>query len=357
MVRTPLYIDPMIDFAFKKIFKESGKKHLIIRPINVIFGLNIADVEIEESEQLGITSEERKATLDMYCTAEDGSKFLIEVQISNQEHFTERSIFYAPRLISKDASRGVWDYNIRPVFVLGLLNFDMRHLESFSPDPNKFIHKYSLLEEESLEPMSRNLRFAFLEIQRFNKKKEDCNSFQDRFLFVLKNISTFAIKPDLWDDPYFEDFMEEAEFANMTVEQQDKYIMSMKQKWDYENTLAYKEKKGIEKGIEKGIKNTAMQMLKYGIPIADVAIISGISEKELSDMTVEQQDKYIMSMKQKWDYENALAYKEKEGIEKQAIKSAKLMLKYDLPINEIAHNTGLSPEVLNDMKRELDNAQ
>ena len=151
--------------------------------------------------------------------------------------------------------------------------------------------------------------------------------------------------------------MEEAEFANMTVEQQDKYIMSMKQKWDYENTLAYKEKKGIEKGIEKGIKNTAMQMLKYGIPIADVAIISGISEKELSDMTVEQQDKYIMSMKQKWDYENALAYKEKEGIEKQAIKSAKLMLKYDLPINEIAHNTGVSPEVLNDMKRELDNAQ
>ncbi|MBQ6576795.1 MAG: hypothetical protein IJL91_03490 [Bacteroidales bacterium] len=60
MVRTPLYIDPMIDFAFKKIFKESGKKHLIIRPINVIFGLNIADVEIEESEQLGITSEEKK---------------------------------------------------------------------------------------------------------------------------------------------------------------------------------------------------------------------------------------------------------------------------------------------------------
>ena len=28
------YIDPMVDFGFKKIFKESGKKQLIIRPLH-----------------------------------------------------------------------------------------------------------------------------------------------------------------------------------------------------------------------------------------------------------------------------------------------------------------------------------
>ena len=29
----PLYIDPMVDLGFKKIFKDSGKKQLLIRPI------------------------------------------------------------------------------------------------------------------------------------------------------------------------------------------------------------------------------------------------------------------------------------------------------------------------------------
>ena len=44
-----LYIDPMVDFGFKKIFKDSGKKQLIIRPLNAIFGLDIADIDIRES--------------------------------------------------------------------------------------------------------------------------------------------------------------------------------------------------------------------------------------------------------------------------------------------------------------------
>ena len=49
------YIDPMVDFGFKRIFKESGKKQLIIRPLTTIFGLDIEDIEIKDSEQLGLT--------------------------------------------------------------------------------------------------------------------------------------------------------------------------------------------------------------------------------------------------------------------------------------------------------------
>lgn len=40
-------------------FKESGHKQLIIRPLNAIFGLDIADIDIRESEQLGLTDQER----------------------------------------------------------------------------------------------------------------------------------------------------------------------------------------------------------------------------------------------------------------------------------------------------------
>ena len=72
MTNKPIYIDPMVDYGFKKIFKESGKKQLIIRPLNAIFGLDIEDIDIRESEQQGLTEQERKATYDMHCATRNG---------------------------------------------------------------------------------------------------------------------------------------------------------------------------------------------------------------------------------------------------------------------------------------------
>ena len=46
--------------------------------------------------------------------------------------------------------------------------------------------------------------------------------------------------------------MEEASFAGMSWEEQEAYIASMKQKWDYKNSLDFAEQKGLEKGRAEG---------------------------------------------------------------------------------------------------------
>ena len=270
-----VYIDPMVDFGFKKIFKDSGKKQLIIRPLNAIFGLDIEDIDIRESEQPGLTDQERKVTYDMHCDTRDGKSFIIEVQLADQPYFMERAIFYSSRTISHKAQRGPWNYDFRPVFFLGFLNFDIRHLDPEKADPEQFIHKFSLLEEQTNELMSRALRFAFMEVARFDKSIEACNTFEDRFLYLMKNLPTFAEKPELWADmdPYFDDLMEEAAFANMTWEEQERYIASMKQKWDYQNTLDFAEMKGVEK--------VAREMLKDNVPIETIVKYSGLTEEQV----------------------------------------------------------------------------
>ena len=65
------YIDPMVDFGFKKIFKDSGNKQLLIRPLNAIFGLDIVDITIRDGEQLGLSKEERSSSFDLYCETAD----------------------------------------------------------------------------------------------------------------------------------------------------------------------------------------------------------------------------------------------------------------------------------------------
>ena len=181
----------------------------------------------------------------------------------------------------------MWNYGLQPTFFLGMLNFDLRHLEPEKADPSRFIHKFSLYEDETYELMSRSLRFAFLEVSRFNKSKEECRDFEDKFLYVMKNLPTFALEPDLWDDKdtYFNSLMEEAAFANMTFEEQERYIASMKQKWDYKNTLDFARSEGREAGFSEGreeerisnakaliLNGVSMEIISksLGIPIADL---------------------------------------------------------------------------------------
>ena len=272
-----LYIDPMVDFGFKKIFKESGHKQLIIRPLNAIFGLDIADIDIRESEQLGLTDQERKATFDMHCETKDGLSFIIEVQLADQPYFMERAIFYTSRTISHKAQSGEWNYDLKPIFFLGLLNFDIRHLEPEKADPLRFIHKFSLREDETHEQMSQALRFAFMEVARFNKTKDECETFEERFLWIMKNLPTFAEEPELWDDPYFKEFMEQAEFANMSWEEQEKYIASMKQKWDYKNSIDFAEQKGREEERQENARN----LKSLGVAIDTIAQALGLSVDEV----------------------------------------------------------------------------
>ena len=96
-------------------------------------------------------------------------------------------------------------------------------------------------------------------------------------------------KPELWDDPYFDEFMEESTFASMTFEEQEQYIASMKQKWDYKNSLYFAEQKGLEKGRAEGraegreeerIKN-AKQFKGFGVAVEIIAQATGLIEDQV----------------------------------------------------------------------------
>ena len=292
---TPKYIDPMVDFGFKKIFKESGKKQLLIRPLNAIFGLDIVDINIRESEQMGLVREAHRVSYDLFCTGADSNRFIIEVQLGEQKFFLERALFYTAVPIAKSMpkrpakskkkkdqakkKRIRWNYNYPPVFLMGLLNFDLRHFNPNLKEPEQFIHLFSLRDEHTGELMTDRLRFAFLEVARFNKTMEQCQTFEDRFLFIMKNLPTFVETPELWtdDEPYFQELLQEAEFAKMTDRQQEQYLARMMHEWDYQNSIDF----AMEKGEAKKAIKTARLMLADHEPMEKIVKYSGLTEEQI----------------------------------------------------------------------------
>ena len=87
------------------------------------------------------------------------------------------------------------------------------------------------------------------------------------------NLPTFAEKPDLWDDPYFEDMVQEAEFANMSFDEQEAYIQAMKHRWDYQNTIDYARKEGKI--------DVAKEMLADHVPVETIMKYTGLTEEQV----------------------------------------------------------------------------
>lgn len=96
-------------------------------------------------------------------------------------------------------------------------------------------------------------------------------------MFILKNLPKFAEKPELWDDPYFEAMIQEAEYANMTDAQQQAYLSSLKARWDYQNTIDF----AREEGEENKAREIARRMLEEGDSIDRVIRITGLTEEQI----------------------------------------------------------------------------
>lgn len=307
-LENPRYIDPMRDFGFKKIFKESGNKQLLIRPLNAFFGLDISDLEIRESEHLGESEEDRSVRFDLDCASSDGKKFIVEVQIGSQPHFLERALFYTTFPIQAAARKGKtrrgksenWDYSFPPVFFLGLLAFSFRELEGHkNADPEQFIHSFSLRDNRTGEQMTDRLNFVFLEIERFDKPLEECTGFEEQFLYVMKNLPTFAESPKQWEgDPYFRSILEEAEFARMSREDQERYKKRLKM-GDYKMMLDYAVKRGHAEGRVEGRvegqaeekQAIARRMLAKEIPAETVAELTELTESDVQELAAESETK------------------------------------------------------------------
>lgn len=119
------YFNPFTDFGFKKIFGEEASKPLLIDFLNALLWDvgNIIDLTFKNNEQLGQTELDRRAIYDIYCENEKGEKFIVELQKSKQNYFKERTIYYSTFPIREQAEKGEWNYHLKAVYCVGILDF------------------------------------------------------------------------------------------------------------------------------------------------------------------------------------------------------------------------------------------
>ena len=288
---TGKYIDPLVDFAFKKIFGNEPNKDLLIAFLNEVFRArkHIVDLVYNKNEHPGDLRDEGVAIFDLLCTGDKGERFIIEVQRGRQGYFKERALFYTSRLISDQAPKGKrseWAYNLTEVYLVALLeDFTL----AVSPT-HEYLHDICLCNRHTGEIFYDKLGYTYIELINFVKTEAELETDLDRWLYVLKHLSQMDKIPVYLRKPIFEKLFSIAEYTNLTKEEKTMYDSSLKYKWDNKNVLDYAVKEGMEKGIAQGIekgieKGMAQGKLEEAIAIAQELKKEGLAIEFIAKTT------------------------------------------------------------------------
>ena len=274
------YISLLTDFGFKRIFGTKPNKDLLIDFLNSLFNGEqvVKDVTFLNSEYVGDVHTDRKAIFDVYCENEKGEKFIVEMQNAYQTYFKDRSLYYATFPIREQAQKGEgWNYKLKHVYVVALLNYDMSD-PAFSDDTIN--HDIGLLDKQTHLVFNDKLTFKYVEISKFNKRIEELKTNYDKWLFVLQNLSRLDRQPEYLQTAVFNRLFAEAEIAKFTRAELREYEDSLKAYRDIKNSLDSAKQEGKkDKAIE-----IAKNLLEMGMSIDNIMKATGLSQEEIAKL-------------------------------------------------------------------------
>ena len=274
------YINPFTDFGFKKIFGEEASKPLLLDFLNALLPQTnkITGLNFKNTEQLGQTDTDRKAIYDIYCENENGEKFIVELQKAKQNYFKERTIYYSTFPIREQAEKGEWNYNLKAVYCVGILDFTFDDYKN-EPEKTEVVHTIKLKNQNG-KTFYDKLTYVYLEMPNFKKMEAELETRLDQWLYFIKHLEDFQAIPTIFKDEVFIQAFEKAELANFNQIELDSYENSLK---------TYRDLKGVidtafDEGKTEGKLEVAKKMKLKGILYKDISESTGLSESEIEKL-------------------------------------------------------------------------
>ena len=272
------FLDPTNDLAFKKIFGNEKKKHILISFLNSILRLpaqeHITEVTLLNPNQAPHLPGAKETILDVRCHDQTGAEYIVEMQVLPQEFFDKRVMYYAAKTYSQQLNSGEKYHLLKPVIFLGILNFE------FTADPH-YLSTHCIHNLETKEHILRDFRFTFAELPKFNKTESELQTVEDKWLFFLKYAKQLTAIPAVIREEAIREAFEIVNALHWDKETLHLYSMSNIYVQDEINRVGFGYKKGLAEGEIKNQHATARKMLADGMPLDIVAQYTGLSLKEI----------------------------------------------------------------------------
>ena len=296
------YANILLDDWFKRAFGSENRKRLLQLLLQeLIPERKIAALKYAPQEHVNEYPGKKDIRMDIECTDEDGSCFIVELQVTPQNWIYERALYYSSFAVINQLEKGVDEYKFPTVYFIGLMDFCMH------PDQrDRVLYRYSLRDALSGEEMTERIQFIFLELPNCSKALTPEASLLDNFCYAMHNMQFLPGRPLEMRQEIFELLFESADITKFTPEEKVKYEHDMTTERDRRNqlkkatddALAEGREKGLAEGREKGLaegrekglaegeqealkKEIARNLIKKEMSDADIAAIVPLSLEEI----------------------------------------------------------------------------
>ena len=288
------FIDPRVDWAFKRIFGSEDTKECLITFLNGLFEdeLVIKDVTFAKTEKLGLRPDDRGVVFDVYCITNEDKHIIVEMQKKEQEYFADRALYYTARAIVQQGVRGIWDYHLAPVYTVCFMDFVLD-----SPILKKFRTDLVLTDLQTRQLVSDRMRIVYLQLPLFDKHTEaECMDIFDCWIYIMKNMNMFEQMPFSEKYPVFRKLAEIGDLRKLSREELELYDEDIKNMRDIYATRKFDEKRGMEKGMAKGRAEgkvegkaegkaeVARNLLAMGMSWSQIMQATGLTEDQLKQL-------------------------------------------------------------------------
>ena len=287
------YINPFIDWSFKRIFGTEDVKDILIGFLNAVFEGEhvITDIQYLNNELKPEKVEGKTILYDLYCQTNTGEYIIVEMQNKDEHNFKDRALFYLSRCIAEQGIRGEeWNYKLHPVYGIFFLNFKLNR--SLMKDAHQSRTEVILADRETGEQFSDKFKEIFIELPRFTKTEEECVSSYDQWIYILKNLETMDVIPFTERNAIFARLGETASRLNMNEEERIQYNDELKKYRDYFAKIDFAKDSGVQEGIEEGIEigekrkahSIASNLKEMGLAVELIMSATGLSAEEIAKL-------------------------------------------------------------------------
>ena len=303
-----MYLDPRCDPAFKALLDSEDS---LVNFLNGIMHLEGDDAiqsltyKIQQEENFRLP-EPYGVKFDIGAHTKAGKRIDIEMQQLKLKEYVPRMMIYNAFLLLRakndynkeigfhnlpDTEKEKYRYKLPEIYSIWIMDQPVDFMGDGIYHDEVALYNKSNVGKEGCLPITAKNKYIIIDLTKFDKKFEELETDEDRWLYILKNAgsSRSSIK---FDNPAIEDALRRIECGTVSEE----LLIRQANMTDYINVcraaVAESFDDGYEKGLEKGSDKRnvemALDMLADNEPIEKIVKYSHLSMEKVLELKENQ---------------------------------------------------------------------
>lgn len=221
-----LFIPLVSDYGFKVVFGNEKNTLFLRKALQALIQseVPIREVRFDRMTFDGIVKDSRGGIYDLACIDENGSHFIVEMQVSDAPYFFQRMKFYAFHKFNSLVQRGNFDYNnLDRIYCIGILANNIFSGTDY--------HTLAAIRKADGELIDEQITYVTVELDKFRLTADEVQTDLDKLVYTMKTIHTTTQPtqfPAFWNE----------EWLQLAIDELDKRKMTPDERFAYERTLA-----------------------------------------------------------------------------------------------------------------------